>query len=132
MQTGGQTGEIGHLPARHKADRHSFRQAEQLSQPLPRYLFHDARRRAQNVEASVLVPGRRQPVGCQRRWVRAANHKAKESPAAGGDHSWIRSCDEISHYLSGIHWPFWHGATQSRSKRRELDRTRDRTRRQVL
>jgi len=36
VQTGGQTGEIGHLPARHKADRHSFRQAEQLSVSFPK------------------------------------------------------------------------------------------------
>ncbi len=44
----------------------------------------------------------------------------------------IRSSDKISHHLSRLHWPFRHGATQSRSKRREVDITRDGARRKAL
>ena len=74
---------------------HAVGQAEQLAQPGERHLLHHRRARPGGDEARVLVPGRRQPVGRERRRQRAADHEAEVASARHRDDARLRPGDQL-------------------------------------
>ena len=78
------------------------RNPEQLLQPPACDLLHHRRGRAADVEAGVLIPRRRQPVGGQRRRNRAADHEAEVPPARDRHDAGLRAHRELLDHLGGI------------------------------
>ncbi len=82
---GGERGEVGHGRAGHEPDARRRGQVEQLDEPGGGDLFGDGRCRRQHVQAGVLVPGARQPVGPDRRRDAAADDEPEITRAGASD-----------------------------------------------
>lgn len=96
MTCGREASDVCHLAPGDEPARDTGRQAEQLAQPLHRDVFDDGRARARRVEASVLIPDRREPVGSDRRRVRAAHHEPEKASARHPGDARLGYLDEIS------------------------------------
>ena len=70
-------------------------QAEQLDQPRAGDLLDHGGRRAADVEAGVLVPGGRKPVGSERGRHRPADHEPEVAPARLGDEAGLGRVREL-------------------------------------
>jgi hypothetical protein len=86
----GERGHVGQLAARHVADRRLTRQAEELAEPFACDVLDDRGRRPADVEAGVLIPGRRKPVSRQRRRHGAADYEAEVAAAGHRDNAAVR------------------------------------------
>ena len=80
-----QAGEVRHLPAGDEADAGRRRQGEEVEEPPGGDLFDHGRGRPAGVEAGILVPRRRQPVGGEGGGQAAANDEAEVARARAGD-----------------------------------------------
>ncbi len=82
---GSKADDVRHLAAGGETDARGRRQPEQLEDPPSSRLFGDSRRRSDDVEAGVLVPGRDEPVHRQGRRQCPADDEAEE-PRTGARH----------------------------------------------
>ena len=98
----GEAGEIRHLPARHEADAGGRRQREQVEQPARRHFLDDRRRRPAGVEAGILVPGRRQPVGGEGRGQAAADDEAEVAGPGAGHQTGLGRGGEVLDDRGGV------------------------------
>src|SRR5581483_2862720 len=80
---GCQTRGVRHLAAGHQRERSVLRQPEQVFQPFTDSFFNNRRSGANGVHASVLVPGRSQPVRGQGRWKSPTYHPSIEAGIDG-------------------------------------------------
>ena len=85
MAGGGKRGRVGHLPAGDKRMRGVRGQPEQFLQPRAGDFFDDGCGRAGDVQAGVLIPRGREPVGRQRGGYAAADDEAEVASAGLGD-----------------------------------------------
>ena len=85
MAGGGQAGEVGHRGARGEPDGGAGRQAERLEHPALRDGLDRGRGGRADAAERVLVPGRDQPVGAERRRQGAAGHEAEVARSRVGD-----------------------------------------------
>ena len=95
MSCGGEGHHVRRLAAGDERDRDAGRQAEQLREPGASDLLDDRRRRAGDVDAGVLVPGRRQPVGRQRGRNATADDEAEVAAAGHTDESVVGGAREL-------------------------------------
>ena len=106
-------------------ERPRAREAEQVGEPVAGDLLDDRRRGAGDVEARVLVPGRGQPVGGERRRDGAADHEAEVAPARDRDRRLAADRGEVGDDLardrSGRRAP---GRRAGRAARRRRPRER--------
>ena len=109
----GEAGEIRHLPARHEADAGGRRQREQVEQPARRHFLDDRRRRPAGVEAGILVPDRRQPVGGEGRGQAAADDEAEVAGPGAGHQTGLGRGGEVLDDRGGV-GPRPHGAVGKR------------------
>ena len=75
VASGGDRREIRHRRPGHEAEAGALGQPERVDQPARGHLLDDRRRRRQRVEAGVLVPGARQPIGREGRGHATADDK---------------------------------------------------------
>ena len=83
LPRGRERGDVRHLAAGDERERRMRRQAEQIAQPAAGDLLDDGRRRAGDVEAGVLIPRRREPVGGERRRERRRRSRSRSSARSG-------------------------------------------------
>jgi hypothetical protein len=95
MACGGKAREVGHLAPGRQAHPGVVGQAEEIQEPLADDLLRNRRRRADRVAAPILVPYRRQPVGCDRRVETTADDEAKVPRALRPDEAGIRRRDQL-------------------------------------
>ena len=82
---GGERGRVGHLRAGHERERRSRGSPSRSASQAPADLLDDGRGRAGDVQPGVLVPGRGQPVGGERRGHGTADHEPEVPPARDRD-----------------------------------------------
>ncbi len=103
---GREAGEVGHGRARHEAGRAAGREVEQVEDPLPRDLLDHRRSGRGGVQARVLVPRRREPVGGERRGQRAPDDEAEVARARTGREAGVRAggerLDDVGRVLAGL------------------------------
>ena len=101
----GEAGEVRHLAAGDEAVGDGRRQAEQLDEPGARNFLDHRRARPADVEAGVLVPRRREPVGAERRGHRPADHEAEVAPAGHPDDARLRGGGQLADDALGVARP---------------------------
>ena len=92
---GGQARHVRHLAPGDQPERDVRRQPEQVGHPPADHLLGDRGRGTTRVEAHVLVPGRRQPVGAERSGKAAADDEAEVARRPRGDQSAVHRRDEL-------------------------------------
>ena len=102
-----QGGEVRHRAAGNKAGAALRRQAENVQEPPPRYLLQRGVDGTDRRHPSVLVPGRGQPVGRQRRRQAAADDVAEEPAANSSGGRGRTDFIEQRHHRGGIARTFW-------------------------
>ena len=95
-------GHAAHLRAGHEADRRVRRQSEQLAHPLAHDLFDHGRGRPAHVQAGVLVPGGREPVGPERCGQAAADDEPEIAAARHRDEPGVGGRGQLLDHLLGL------------------------------
>ena len=124
---GGERRDVGHLAAGDEAERHVRREPEELGEPTAGHLLDDGGGRAAHVQARVLVPRRREPVGGERRGNGPADHEAEVAAARDRHEPGVRRLRELPHDLGGIDRSFRQRASERGAKLVHRHIRKDRT-----
>ena len=110
--------EVGHRGAGGEAHRRLGRQAQQLDRPAPGDLLHHRGGRRGGIEAAVLVPRRRQPVGGQAGRQAAADDEAEVARPGGRDEARVGRAGQVGHDRRRIGRGVGHRPAERRFQRR--------------
>ncbi len=113
VASGGQGGEVGHRRAAHEADRGPFGESEQLDEPGCDDLLDNGGARRCEIQADVLVPGGRQPIGREGRRHGAADHEAEIAWPAHRDEPRFDPRRQVVDDVAGVGAPLRKRATES-------------------
>jgi hypothetical protein len=96
MASRGEGGEARHLAAGHEPERGVLGQAEQLDEPCACDVLDDRCGRAADIQAGVLIPRRRKPVGSERRGHGTADHEPEVAATRLGDEPGLGGCGKLA------------------------------------
>jgi LysR family transcriptional regulator, glycine cleavage system transcriptional activator len=117
---------MGHLRAGRQGESSAGRQPEQLLQPVAADLLDHPLGGAAGVDGGILIPGRGQPIGRQRRRQRAADDPCKETAAGTPGEAAGRIRDQVIDDLGGRHALLGQLARQPAAQLRQRRRGSDR------
>ena len=109
---GREGGEVGHRRATREADARLGREPEQLYEPARSDLLDDGRRGGGDIRPDVLVPGRRQPIGCQPGRHGATDHEPEEPRSAHGHEPGFHVPRELIDDRLGVDAALWERSVE--------------------
>ena len=109
-----EAGGVRHLAAGDEADARRGRETEQTQQPAGGHVLDHRRGRTEDVEASVLIPDRREPIGADGGGEAAADNEPEVARPARRDDAGVGGARQLGDDLPGVHALFGQRATQGR------------------